>query len=163
MSDSWPGNVCLQIPSRMSHNLAEASQAPLTNVRESGANDSDITSPVWPEKHVHCWPVSMSHKALFSNKVLSRKTTIINVLPSHVTTGRHNLVIVDESAAGQIAGVAGQLARHAHVTFAGLQRVNTADVVQATASHVVAAWSIRARHDPRATQRDGMHLHTALY
>uniref|UniRef100_A0A915KV73 Uncharacterized protein n=1 Tax=Romanomermis culicivorax TaxID=13658 RepID=A0A915KV73_ROMCU len=48
MSDSCPGKVCLQTPSLMSHNLAEASQAPLTNMRPSGDKDNDITSPVWP-------------------------------------------------------------------------------------------------------------------
>lgn len=31
MSDSWPGNVCLHIPSLMSHSFADASQAPKTN------------------------------------------------------------------------------------------------------------------------------------
>jgi hypothetical protein len=34
------------------------------NVRISGDNDSDITSPVCPVKAVHCWPVSISHRAL---------------------------------------------------------------------------------------------------
>lgn len=30
----------------------------------SGDKDKDITSPVCPMKDVHCWPVSMSHRAL---------------------------------------------------------------------------------------------------
>ena len=90
MSDSWPGNVCLHMPSRMSqsylerrreekgfglnfitiskqnfsYTFAEASQAPETKVRVSGESDSDMTSPVCPVKEVHCWPVSMSHRAL---------------------------------------------------------------------------------------------------
>lgn len=64
MSDSWPGNVCLHIPSRMSQSLAEASQAPEMNVRMSGESDNDITSPVWPVNAVTCWPVSMSQRAL---------------------------------------------------------------------------------------------------
>ncbi len=34
--------------------LAEASQAPETNVRISGANDKDITSPVCPMNDVTC-------------------------------------------------------------------------------------------------------------
>ena len=34
--------------------LAEASQAPDTNVRISGDNESDMTSPVWPVNDVHC-------------------------------------------------------------------------------------------------------------
>lgn len=44
--------------------FADASQAPETNVRISGANDKDITSPVCPMNDVTCCPVSMSHKAL---------------------------------------------------------------------------------------------------
>ena len=44
--------------------LAEASQAPDTNVRMSGESDKLMTSPVWPVNDVVCWPVSMSHKAL---------------------------------------------------------------------------------------------------
>ena len=35
-------------PSRISHNLAEASHAPDTNVLKSGDKDNDITSPVCP-------------------------------------------------------------------------------------------------------------------
>ena len=54
MSLSCPGNVWRHIPSRTSHNLAEASQAPDTKVRMSGAKDNDITSPVWPTKEPHC-------------------------------------------------------------------------------------------------------------
>lgn len=51
----------------MSHSFALASHAPDTKVRESGANDKDITSPVCPMNEVHCWPVSISHKALNQN------------------------------------------------------------------------------------------------
>lgn len=63
MSDSWPGKVCLQAPSRMSHSLDDASQAPETKVRISGARDRDMTSPVCPTKVVQGCPVSMSHSA----------------------------------------------------------------------------------------------------
>jgi hypothetical protein len=62
ISLSCPGNVCLHCPSRISHNLAEASHAPDTNALQCGANDKAMTSPVWPKNDVHCWPVSMSHK-----------------------------------------------------------------------------------------------------
>lgn len=64
MSDSWPMKVCRHMESRTSHNLIEASQAPDTNVRPSGARDRDITSPLCPAKPTVCWPVSMSHRAL---------------------------------------------------------------------------------------------------
>lgn len=62
ISLSCPGNVCLHCPSRISHNLAEASHAPETNALQCGDKDNAITSPVWPKNDVHCWPVSMSHK-----------------------------------------------------------------------------------------------------
>lgn len=64
MSDSWPVKVCLHMPSRTSQSLAEASQAPETNNRESGYKDKLMTSPVWPANVVVCWPVSMSQSAL---------------------------------------------------------------------------------------------------
>ncbi|CAG9135121.1 unnamed protein product [Plutella xylostella] len=48
----------------MSHSLADASQAPDTKVRWSGARERDITSPVCPVNCPHCWPVSMSQRAL---------------------------------------------------------------------------------------------------
>lgn len=67
MSDSWPVKVCRHIPSLMSQSLAEASQAPDTNILVSGARDRLITSPVWPANVVVCWPVSMSHRALQNN------------------------------------------------------------------------------------------------
>lgn len=44
--------------------LAEASQAPETNVRISGDIERDMTSPVCPMNDEHCWPVSISHNAL---------------------------------------------------------------------------------------------------
>lgn len=62
ISLSCPGNVCLHCPSRISHNLAEASHAPDTNALQWGDNDRAMTSPVWPKNDVHCWPVSISHK-----------------------------------------------------------------------------------------------------
>lgn len=46
MSDSWPVNVCLHMLSLTSHSLIEASHAPEMNVRESGAKDKLITSPL---------------------------------------------------------------------------------------------------------------------
>lgn len=64
ISDSWPVKVCLHMPSRISQSLAEASQAPETNNRESGARDRLMTSPVCPANVVVCWPVSMSQSAL---------------------------------------------------------------------------------------------------
>lgn len=61
MSLSCPGKVCLHWPSLMSHNLADASQAPDTKALQWGDNDNAITSPVWPINDVTCWPVSISH------------------------------------------------------------------------------------------------------
>ena len=54
--------------------------------------------------------------------------------------------------------VSGQLPTHTHIPFASFQIVNGADVIQATAGHVVPRRRIRARHDPRGAQRDGVDL-----
>lgn len=54
--------------------------------------------------------------------------------------------------------VPSQLAAHAHVALTGLQVVDGADVVQATAGHVVPGRGVGARHHPRGTQRDGVDL-----
>lgn len=64
ISDTCPVKDCLHMPSRMSHNLEEASQAPETKVLMSGLRERLITSPECPVKVVVCWAVSMSHKAL---------------------------------------------------------------------------------------------------
>lgn len=84
MSDSWPVNVCLHMPSRTSQSLAEASQAPETNNRASGANDRLMTSPVCPANVVVCWPVSMSQSALqyvkYSVKVATLITPFLQLL-----------------------------------------------------------------------------------
>uniref|UniRef100_A0A915K3Y4 Uncharacterized protein n=1 Tax=Romanomermis culicivorax TaxID=13658 RepID=A0A915K3Y4_ROMCU len=77
---------------------------------------------------------------------------------SHITARRHNLIIVDETAAGQVSGVTGQFARHPHVTFARFQRINAANIVQTAAGYEIAARSVRGRHDPGAAQRYGVHL-----
>lgn len=68
ISDSWPVNVCLHMPSLTSQSLAEASQAPETNNLVSGASERLITSPVCPANVVVCWPVSMSQRALQTKK-----------------------------------------------------------------------------------------------
>lgn len=80
MSDSWPVNVCLHMPSRMSQSLAEASQAPETNNRESGASDRLMTSPVCPANVVVCWPVSMSQSALYNKGYTQMFYIFTNIL-----------------------------------------------------------------------------------
>lgn len=77
---------------------------------------------------------------------------------AHITRAGDDLIIVDEAAAGEVAGVAGQLARHAHIALARLQTVDGADVVQAAARDKIAGGRVRARHHPRRAQRDGVHL-----
>lgn len=56
--------------------------------------------------------------------------------------------------------VSGQLSGDAHVALAGLQAVYGADVVQASAGHIVPRGGVGARHHPGRAQRDGMHLRT---
>lgn len=114
MSDSWPVKVCLHMPSRISQSLAEASQAPETNNRESGARDRLMTSPVCPANVVVCWPVSMSQSALQNHtgrqdtNVWARRDRTAAQgretlhLPSGVSRARNNLVVIEKATAGQV-------------------------------------------------------------
>ena len=43
---------------------------------------------------------------------------------SHVSGGSDNLVVIEESAARQVAGMAGKLSRYSHIALASLQRVD---------------------------------------
>ena len=54
--------------------------------------------------------------------------------------------------------VSSQLTTHTYIPFTSFQIVNGADVIQASAGHVVPRRGISARHDPRGAQRDGMDL-----
>lgn len=115
MSDSWPVKVCLHMPSRTSQSLAEASQAPETNNRESGAKDKLMTSPVWPAKVVVCWPVSMSQSALqdkidrrFSSTIMLRKSIKCWLngachSPSGISRACYNLVVIKKATTGQVS------------------------------------------------------------
>lgn len=77
---------------------------------------------------------------------------------AHVPRTGHDLVVVQEAAARQIARMAGQFPADPHVSFARLQAVDGADVVQTAARHVTAGWCVSARHHPRGPQRDGVNL-----
>lgn len=114
MSDSWPVKVCLHMPSRISQSLAEASQAPETNNRESGARDRLMTSPVCPANVVVCWPVSMSQSALENQTGYQDTNAWSDVyytahsrerwhLPSGVSRACNNLVVIEKATAGQVS------------------------------------------------------------
>lgn len=67
----------------------------------------------------------------------------------HVTGGGEDAAIVDESAAGQVTGVAGQFPGHPRGAVALLvEIVDGADVVETTAGDKVAAGGVGAGHDP---------------
>lgn len=74
MSDSWPVNVCRQVPSRTSQSLALASQAPEMKSLKSGDTARLMQSPVCPTNTVFCCPVSISHRVLQGGgEVVTRK------------------------------------------------------------------------------------------
>lgn len=77
---------------------------------------------------------------------------------SHIPRGGQDTTVVDEAATGQVAGVTGELTSDTGRTFPGGEVVDGADVVETTAGHVIAAWSIGACHHPRGTERNGMDL-----
>lgn len=59
--------------------------------------------------------------------------------------------------------VSGQLTTHTDIPFSSFQIVNGANVIQATAGHVVPRRGVCTGHDPRRTQRDGMDLRDRTY
>ena len=66
----------------------------------------------------------------------------------HVAGRSEDATVVDEAAAGEVAGVTGELARDAGRAFARGQVVDGANVIQTTAGDVVPTGSIGASHDP---------------
>ena len=63
------------------------------------------------------------------------------------------MVVVDESATGEVSRVSGEFSTDPNVPFARLQRVDGAHVVQSATRHEVTARSVRAGHHPRGPQR----------
>mmetsp|Transcript_6491 Transcript_6491/g.19683 ORF Transcript_6491/g.19683 Transcript_6491/m.19683 type:complete len:350 (-) Transcript_6491:117-1166(-) len=76
----------------------------------------------------------------------------------HVTGRGHDLLVADETAATQVAGVSVQLTAHTDGNLAAAQVVDRANVVQTTAGHEGTARRVRAGHHPRGAKRDGVHL-----
>lgn len=76
----------------------------------------------------------------------------------HVAGTGQNLSVVEEAAAAQIACVTTELTSHLRCAFARFQVVDAANVIQATAGNPIARRRIRARHDPRRPQWNGMYL-----
>lgn len=76
----------------------------------------------------------------------------------HVARRGEDSLVAYEPTATEVSRMARQLSRNAGRAFARGQVVDGADVVQATAGHIVAGGRVRARHDPRRPERDGMDL-----
>ena len=76
----------------------------------------------------------------------------------HVSGRRQDTAIVDESAAGQVTGVTGELASHAGRPVVGGEVVDGADVVETTAGNVITARGVSAGHDPGGAEGDGVHF-----
>lgn len=74
----------------------------------------------------------------------------------HVTGGGDDAAVIDEATAGEVARVAGELARDTGRTFAGGQVVDGTNVVETTAGNVVPTRRIGTGHDPRRSQGDGV-------
>ena len=74
----------------------------------------------------------------------------------HVAGRGEDATVVDEAAAGKVAGVAGELARDPGRPFPSGEVVDGADVVEAAAGDVIAARGVGACHDPGRSQGNGM-------
>jgi len=77
---------------------------------------------------------------------------------SHIAGGGQDTTVVDEAATGQVAGMTGELTGDTGRTFPGGEVVDGADVVETTASNVIAARGIGASHHPGGTERNRMNL-----
>lgn len=77
----------------------------------------------------------------------------------HIARGRQDGAVIDESTAGEVSRVPRQLScdTGGPITV-GVEVVDGADVIQPTAGNVVTTRSIRAGHDPRGSEGDGVHL-----
>ena len=49
----------------------------------------------------------------------------------HVSAGRHDLTVIDEPAAGEVARVSGQLPGHSSVPLASIEVIDGADIIEA--------------------------------
>lgn len=76
----------------------------------------------------------------------------------HVTGRGQDTTIVDEATARKVARVAREFSGDASGTVASRKVVDGANIVETTASDVVAAGSVGASHDPRGSQRNGVDL-----
>lgn len=76
----------------------------------------------------------------------------------HVAGGGDDAAVIEEAAAGEVARVAGELARDASGALARGKVVDGTDVIQTTASHVVSARRIGTGHHPGRSQGDRVDL-----
>ena len=76
----------------------------------------------------------------------------------HVAGRGDDTAVIEETAAGEVARVAGELARDTGGTFTRGQIIDGTDVIQTTAGHVVSAWRISTGHDPGRSQGDGVNF-----
>ena len=82
-------------------------------------------------------------------------------IPQHargIARGSNNLLVIDESAAREIAGVRVQLAADTDRELLALKIVNRANVIETTTGNKVVGGGISAGHDPGRAQRDGVGL-----
>lgn len=78
-----------------------------------------------------------------------RASLYIPLHAGHVTRRGEDTPVVDEAAAGKVAGMARELSSNTCRTVAvRVEVVNGADVIETTASDVVSAGGIGTGHDP---------------
>lgn len=68
------------------------------------------------------------------------------------------MIVVKETTAGEVSGVAGQFATHTHIAFTRLEAVDGADVVETAAGHKISRGRVGTGHDPAASQGNRVHL-----
>ena len=82
----------------------------------------------------------------------------MEVTPAHVSGGCEDARVVQEPTGREVPSVSLELLADPHVALPGLEAVDGADVVQPSAGHETARWSVGTCHDPAGAQRNGVDL-----
>jgi len=77
---------------------------------------------------------------------------------SLISRRRDYLFIIDETTAGEVAGVGVQLPLHSDWIVLRVEIINGAYIIKTTARHEVPCRGVGARHHPRASQRNRVNL-----
>jgi len=154
MSDSWPVNVCVARPLRISQSFAVASQAPETKTFWLGPSERLERTRKHRRKGREFNRCRLPHHitSVVTKFDYSYSRLYVPKHAGHISRAGDNLSVVDESAARQISRMSAELPPAFHTltttTILGLEIVDRANVIQAATSNEVPRWRVSTSHDP---------------